>query len=108
VLSLVASFEAAACPPRELRLANAWGRWVGQACNFPRPPEPDTERADARPLGDYDAARDALAEVSSRIVRLYTGLPSDVRDGLLATLAGHERTVVALLDRYMRQRGRGR
>jgi len=69
-VALLRTLDAAGCPRHELVHVTAWARWVTCVAGCP------DEDVDARALGAYDAAREALAEVSSRVVRAHAGVPN--------------------------------
>ncbi|MFO0607287.1 MAG: hypothetical protein U0324_29255 [Polyangiales bacterium] len=100
--TLRATVRDAGAPKEELLELDAWAAWVTAVVGEAKAP------VQVRPLADYAAARELLAEVSARVVRACAGVPVARREALLAQVAAGERLAVAYLDQYMLQRGRRR
>lgn len=100
--TLRATLRAAGAPGDQLVDFDAWAVWVIRLVGDP------PRQVEPRGLGDYDAARECLAEVSARVVRTGAGAALPRREALLAMVAAGERIVVACLDQYLLQRGRAR
>lgn len=98
--TLRATVRDAGAPKEELLELDAWAAWVTAVVGEAKAP------VTVRPLADYAAARELLAEVSARVVRACAGVPVPRREALLAQVAAGERLAVAYLDQYLLQRGR--
>lgn len=100
--TLRATLRSSGAPDEDLREVDAWAVWVVRLLSDPQ------HALQVTPTPSYDAARECLAEVSSRVVRACAGVPIARREALLSQVAAGERLVVAYLDQYMLQRGRRR